>query len=587
MLRKLIVLLTFIFVALNVHAEEVPYAKAFAIALDFFGQNADFKCDTDEIVLLWDGRSQDTKQDSSSPAFYVFGQPSKPGFVIVSGDDSLRPVLAWSFDNIFSSEDIPVNLNSWFDEIGNTVAYARENQLAAYVTSADKGEVVLEMKTASWSQGAPYNNYCPMYNGERTITGCVATSMAIVMRYRKWPESGEGTVPAYETPKGIEVEKRELGKYDWDKMPLSISGNSWTSEEKNEVARLMADCGAMIKANYGVSSTSASTFNAFKSMVQYLKYDAGSYLAERSWYSDQEWHDLLKKELEANGPVMYSANNESGGHSFVIDGYTSDDYFHVNWGWGGLDNGYYTMSMMNPKSQDSPYNDGHGMVLNLKPDEGGIEPQSVKFYSTDIDDIVLRGIHVKEIDAETGLPSLVNLGGFWNKGSKDYDGRFRLGMFDREMKLIKTLWAYKLEEPLMMSHYKWFDNIELDIDDVDYGYRLVAQFFNTDTEEWEMVRANREYDGVDCVLLADEYSIEESTRFRYSKSLEFVILTVKDGVEVTCRTMNGDEVEVYSAGAGEYHINAGELPAGRYVLRLKKEEEDVELIFVTGGNDNE
>ena len=587
MFKKLIVFISLLFSFLQLQAEVVPYDKACRMAADFFGVSADVKSPDDHVVLLWKGEGFVTKADPSNPPFYVFGSSSGQGFVIISGEDALRPVLAWSHEGHFRHEDMPGSMAAWFDDVDSAVAAARETGASPFALDRGYGDVVLEMKTAAWDQNDPYNYYCPVYNGEKTLTGCVATSMAIVMRYREWPTSGSGTVPAYETSKGIKVEGRKLGRYDWENMPLTDAGSSWTQEQERDVAILMADCGAAIQANYGLAATSASEYQAFRSMIQYMSYDASAYMAERSWYSDKDWNDLLKSELSANGPVMYSADNKEGGHAFVIDGYTSEDYFHVNWGWGGTSNGYYTMSLMNPSAQNSPYDDDHNMVINLKPDEGGKVPQSIKFYSTEFGGDILRGIHVKETDPDSGLPVLLNLGGFWNKGDEDYMGKFRLGVFDREGNLIKKVWEYELEEPMMPSHYRWFLDVRPDLGEIDFGYRLLAQFYDTDTDEWELIRANRDYDGVDCVLLADEYSIEESTVFRYSKSLGFIFLFVKDGVEVTCKGEDGKSVDIHSAGSGEYQIDTNVLEGGRYTLCLNKGKEKVELVFVTGGNGNE
>ena len=587
MFKKFFIFLFLLFFTSALQAEEIPLSKAAAIAADFMNHDADVKSAEDPLVLLWDGRDNETKSEGFQPAFYVFGRKYGNGFVVVAADDLLRPVLAWSDEDEFIVEDMPDNIRWWCEEVCSQLSLAQSNLLTPYSASSERGEEILKYKTASWNQGDPYNMYCPEQSSKRTVTGCVATAMAIKMHYHRWPDAGVGLIPEYETSSGLKVNERQLGQpYLWDNMPFThVKSDKWTEEEMSEVAVLMADCGASVRANYRTTETSASEFMACNSMKEYFKYDASAYVIEKNWYSDQGWHDQLQEQLTENGPVYYTGDNENGGHAFIIDGYTSKNYYHVNWGWGGNDNGFFALTAMDPSSA-LPYNYEHNMIVDLKPDEGGESPEMILFYSTDIDGVPYHGISVLETDPSTGFPSLVNLGGFWNKGDEDYEGKFRFGIFDRDMNLVKELWKYETDYPLFPNSYLRFDNIRINISDVDFGYRLVAQFYNTHKGEWEMVRANRDYDGVDMIPLADEYSIEESTKFRYSVSDGLICLTVKDGVEVTCEGRSG-AVAVESPETNEWHIDTMDLEAGTYTVTLTDENEKVKFDFIVGGDDNE
>lgn len=585
LMKKTILLITTVFIAAVCYSKEIPLEDAYKIAGRFFGIESETKGDG-MLRMVWDGKGLASRSVTDSPAFYVFVRTDAEGFVIVSGDDAVRPVLAWSGDGFFDPDDIPSNALWWFDAVEEQVAYLRQTSAASCPVKSVEDTEVLYYQTAEWDQNEPYNMECPRDNSNnQCITGCVATSMAIVMHQRRWPDAGTGTIPAYQTSKAIEVKERMLGeKYDWENLPFTDASDirtQWSMEQKKEVARIMADCGAAIGAEYGVSATSASEARAVQALMEYMKYDRSAYLDRRGYYSDEEWFGMLKDELFSNGAVLYSANNDEGGHAFVIDGYSSDGLFHVNWGWGGSGNAYYYLFDMNPSG--SVYATDHNMIVNLKPDEGGKPVERIQFYCTETSEgQVLKGLYVEETDQVTGLPAMITLGCFWNTGMETYSGEFRLGVFDRDMNLIQELWTRPVSE-IHPSSYLWFSDIPIKIKEVSFGYRLVAQFYNNDTGDWEMVRASSEYDGVSEILIADEYPIEESTTFSYFAANDMIVISVKAGVSVSCTDEEGQGVEVVEVSSGEYHIDASVLDDGVHVLHLEKGEEKVEFEFVTGG----
>lgn len=206
---------------------------------------------------------------NAAPAYYVFDDTSGKGFVIVSGDDAVRPILAYSFEEDFPQGTLPPNLQEWLKHVRREINDARRNNLQpeTSVTQAwnnlRAGNVVVELETARWNQAEPYNQLCPTYNGMNTYTGCTATALAIAMRYHQWPGRGVGTLPAYTTGSyGIRVNSIPLGHpYQWDLMPLDYTTGN-TLDERNAVATLMRDCAVMLQSDFGpVGSigTSAST----------------------------------------------------------------------------------------------------------------------------------------------------------------------------------------------------------------------------------------------------------------------------------------------------------------------------------------
>ena len=179
---------------------------------------------------------------SEDAAFYVFNNTSGPGFVIVSGDDAVAPVLGYSFENNFpEGRPLPPNLSAWLEGTAKGIIALRKSGAepseavrAAWKTSGP-GTPVKVLETALWDQSDPYNRLCPEVNGALSLTGCTATALAIVMRYHKWPERGAGTLPGYTTASyGAWVDEVKLGHaYDWDKMLLYYHDDQWQPQSRS------------------------------------------------------------------------------------------------------------------------------------------------------------------------------------------------------------------------------------------------------------------------------------------------------------------------------------------------------------------
>ena len=185
-----------------------------------------------------------------------------------------------------------------------------------------------------------------MDGNARALTGCVPTAYAILMKYYNYPTRGKGLTKFYETAtKGINVAIRDLNHdYDWDNMPMEFVNGKYTAKQASNVATLMADIGGALQVDYAEKVT-----NGFLGLAQlFVNFD---YFPGRQQFkganSDEDWHEMLRAELDQDRPIIYRAEDEKdGGHAFILDGYTDNDYFHVNWGWGGNCNGYYALDAM-------------------------------------------------------------------------------------------------------------------------------------------------------------------------------------------------------------------------------------------------
>lgn len=320
--------------------------------------------------------------------FYVFGTENNDGFVIVSGDDRVAPVLGYSATNGFSAENMPENLQWWLGEYAKQIQYAIENNVEPTAEvqqqwtqpsalARSTATTVAPLLTTTWNQWAPYNNLCPMDGEYRTPTGCVATAMAQIMKYWNYPTARTVTIPSYTTETHGIVIPAITGTttYDWNNMKNTFAEYD-TDAQRNAVATLMKECGASVKMDYDIGGSGASSFSAANALFNYFGYDQSALYQERRYYNDDEWHALLRDELDNGRPVYYGGFGAYGmGHVFVCDGYRSDNYFHLNWGWGGSGDGYFTTNpLLNDDGESLDYTDNQGAITYIKPDEGGVTP---------------------------------------------------------------------------------------------------------------------------------------------------------------------------------------------------------------------
>lgn len=575
--------------ALAALSEEIPLEKARQIAESFFGSGQMTRSSSGcALRMIWDGGSPEVKSGDEAPAFYVFDNADGPGFVIVAGDDAAKPILGYSFDSEFVVENMPSNIKGWMDGIVQSVAMARENPSAYSTSAASTGEVVLKLETAKWNQDAPYNNLCPMDGNNRSVTGCVATSVAICLRYHKWPDAGTGTIPSYVTDtKNIIVPSITLGyEYDWDNMLMEYPRSSYSQEQAHAVARLMADCGAMLEMDYTAEASGTWSEQIPVALHKYMKYDASAGAYTRGVYSDDEWHSMLQKELKENGPVMYSGSAPDAGHAFVLDGYTTEDYYSLNWGWGGYCDGYFTLDMLNPADQGiggatGAFSRYQSAILNVMKERGG-QPEvrgTVLAYNN------VNGLEADRDSFAPGVPFKLSAGFLSNASSAYYTGYIGFAVADRDMEVKELLLYYTVQD--LPSNYGYhLTDIELVINsELEVGDQLIAVIWDEANYKWQQMRGDKSEGVVDAIPLYDELTIEESTSFEYSTLTKCINLKMKSDVNVKLKHPSGNIVNMETAvGTDDISIDTGSLKSGRYCLILSKGKEYKELYFVV---DNE
>ena len=331
---------------------------------------------------------------------YVFNNEAGEGFVIVSGSDqTTASVLGYSDKGHFDIKEAPENLKFLLAMYEEQIIAVRSKGTEANrraPSSDELGNVVVEplLKT-TWNQAGPYNKYLTM---EDAATGCVPTAMAQVMAYWKYPKQGHGS-HAYNDSGNSYYANFSSSVYDWDNMLNGYAGVDYSEAQANAVARLMADCGISIEAHYGgLFGTSASTYYVPIALVKYFGYSMNyKYLA--SWdYETQEWEDMMRAELDAKRPFLYSGTPRSDeyyppvGHTFVCDGYTDNGYFHFNLGWEGQGNGWYKTSSITMYPDELwDFTNNQVMVIGIQPDERQTEQNNLFYAAISDEEAVVIG----------------------------------------------------------------------------------------------------------------------------------------------------------------------------------------------------
>jgi hypothetical protein len=324
-------------------------------------------------------------------AFYVFDDANgNNGFVIVSADDRMPEVLAYSYDETFSIEGMSASTRYWLecylDEYMNLEASTDVPETREIQTAEVRPEGVEPiLGKLPWGQSDPFNGLCPMSAGGRCVVGCVATAMSQVMWLHQWPECGKGNITYSTRTHRISV-RMNLAEHplQWSLIKSEYNRGKYTEEEANAVATLMAACGAAVHMDYGADGSGAYQEDMLRALVSNFYYDADAAFLPREDFTSADWHSLLITELNEGRAVNYAGQSRTdGGHSFVIDGYEagsngSNPYYHLNWGWNGHCNGYYTLPKLLPTEDGKNYveegfSDGQQMLIGVRPDDGTIE----------------------------------------------------------------------------------------------------------------------------------------------------------------------------------------------------------------------
>ncbi len=369
-MKRVFLLLFFFLLLFNwLDAQQVDYDKAKQVAVNFLAHKSPSQ----------DWKAELRQVNPPDYPFYVFSSSEAKAFVIVSSNEGMYPVLAYSLESDFDfSRSLPPALQGWLDtaaritrlverkNIGSKYAKALwERFLNGDFSYLKTAKATGPLLSTLWGQGKYYNAMCPTDPAGpdgHVWTGCVATAMAQVLKYWGYPEYGSSQHSYTHYEYGELSADFASTHYLWDSMPASLS------DYNDEVARLMYHCGVAVNMNYSPSGSGAYMTTALRALKNFFDYNRQAGLVYRYSANEQYWDSLIAAEILQSRPVLY-AGYGTGGHAFVVDGFDeADSSFHVNWGWSGSYNGWFLLDDLTPGSSD--FTSGQQAVINLFPQQG-------------------------------------------------------------------------------------------------------------------------------------------------------------------------------------------------------------------------
>ena len=291
-------------------------------------------------------------------------------FVLVSANDVAHPVLGYSLSRPWPTKSgeradagvkLPSQITSYLDDLAGQIEAASgvdpdqetasEWQqlltLNSQLLTTNPPDSVGPLLTTTWDQSPYYNALCPKDVNGQAVTGCVATAMAQIINYWGYPIHGRGT-HSYNSNYGTLSVNYDSANYDYANMPSELTAAS-TPAQVNAVATLMRDCGVALNMDYAANGSGAFDQEVRTALINYFKYNPNLSLAEEAFFLPDEWKAMLKNDLDAGRPIYYAGiTSNLLGHAFVCDGYKQNGFFHFNFGWSGLGDGWYMLSAVNP-----------------------------------------------------------------------------------------------------------------------------------------------------------------------------------------------------------------------------------------------
>lgn len=382
----------------QIFSAPVNSEKAKEVMIKFISKKIEFKKDilVEQVYPKADLKSNTTSTANQSSDCYIYNIDKS--FVIVSAEDKTSPILAYSTESNFDLEKISPEVKWWLDEMKSAIVNIKSNVNIS--TNSEWNKILIGDKSNSsadanavspllqtkWNQAPYYNDKCPLDSkqGQRAVTGCVATAMAQVMKYWNYPIKGSSYHQYNHSYFGTLYANFSNTTYNWTSMSNRLTSSN------DEVATLMLHCGIAVDMDYSVeSSGSEGATLVAPALINYFGYSSNTKAVDRNKYTFQNWTDLLKTELNASRPIYYQGIGSGGGHAFVLDGFDNSGLFHVNWGWDGQSDGYFSLNALNPDALgtgggDGGFNSNQTAVIGVE----APTPKGSKLYLDDIITVV-------------------------------------------------------------------------------------------------------------------------------------------------------------------------------------------------------
>lgn len=502
-----------------------------------------------------------SKIAAETDAYYVVTTPSEKGFAIIASDDAMPNLLAgYSLERQLPAnpDAMPPQLKAWLHDYSAIVKAVADGRLTLRGANPElKGEAVAPLMKTKWNQDMPFNNFAPLFGSNHAPSGCVATAVTQVMKFFNFPKKGKGEVTAY--PYYSDSEKIDLSThtYDWENM-LDVYECEWDYDaqkylpgnfndtQATAVATLMRDFGYAVEMSYRANESGAQSSYILPVLVRHFSYSPDACFSFRGNQSEADWNGAIRRSLLAGSPVLYSGTDGKAGHQFVCDGIDENGFLHINWGWGGMSDGYFDMNILSPDNLgigagNGAYYQEQDVILNIKPGDESIDNTA---YNTPLS---LSNINCSYRDADGKLnarTSTIFTAQFYNaSGSQINPGdlKYFLTLTDMNGKVV-----YQNREQgqhdinLRPSYYYgskafYFDGGIASADIPDGDYKVIPQY----------------------AYYADKSAGQLGETRDFSKDREYIPLTVKNGDFYLDKPQPEGEPTIAVTGASAGLIIAG------------------------------
>ena len=448
--------------------------------------------------------AQPSKAAEARSLYYVFNVGNDKGFVIVAGDDAVSPILAYADRGDFSEREMAPAAKAMLDSYAQQIEMIQQNPSLAVAASTSYAAIEPLVQT-KWNQGAPYNYMCPTISGEteQSVTGCVATAMAQIIYYHKYPVEQTKAIPAYQLSSGDVIPGADPVTLNWDAMQLSYTGSEAEDDPSAlAVAQLMLLCGKSVQMDYSSYASGAVSELVPTALKEYFDYDGAAHIVYRDEYANADWEKMIYDELAAKRPVYLSGTSVSGtsavGHAFVCDGYDGEGFFHINWGWGGMSDGFFRLTLLNPDDHGTGGNNGsggfnmdEGAIIGIQPNQGGTS-QEVAQMTLDHFAATEETVTRNSIFGSFSVP--VNAA-CWNNTSQTLSVELGLAYYDESNEMVgepSGLGSYSLDTGYGLS----YDGQQLSMGDGIKEGTYYVKFVHkvNGSDEWTLMKnADKHY----------------------------------------------------------------------------------------------
>lgn len=569
-MKKILSIICLLLVSTTLWAEPIGEQRAREIASEFFSQHAT-RATAANIVLEWAGdnigEQSATGSALNTSLMYIYNRGNNGGYVIVAGDTNVNPIIAYSLDTTLDTDNMAeateAILEAWCRQVESARKAAKPISGTTMRATTRSNDAML-YETAIWNQGDPFNREAPTIDGGRSVTGCVATAMSIICHYNRWPEKGVGTTPAYSYEDSYghthTISSNSLGReYKYDDMLMSYN-NGFTTTQANAVAALMKDMGTSVKMMYHPESSGAYDSNVIYSLMTYFGYAKDMKLVYGAGLGSEEWNSTIRENVREYGPTYFSGSGDNGGHAFVIDGFDAGDYFHFNFGWGGVGNGYFLI----PKIE---FYERQAAILYLRPDKDGssLYRDNLCIYAINS----YKGIVPYQVTSySTGTPFNCLVGGLANLGAYNFNGDIKLVLCDRDgdWKQVLTTLSFNIDP----GYIAWADNYSYITitEPLEEGDRMRIYYKSYSYDEWQWARSYDDSAIDEVLVMGSPEDMAEGCYFAYDKSIQKMYIGNKHAMSLVIYVDETNEKYAYADLEMNSTGSITGIPAGTYRIEI-------------------